>query len=95
MSSFLSLLFHYSSVAVEGAQLGGEGVQVMEAAVVAGGGHAGHGVHLIEAPGGEDEEAAVGAGLEALALGLPIGADGLFLQMDEREALLYAFVFHH
>ena len=66
----------------------------MEAAVVGAGRHAGHSAHFVEAPRGEDEQAAVGAGLEALALGLPIRADGLLLYVDEREAALYALVFH-
>lgn len=36
------------------AQLFGEGIEVVEAAVVGGGGDAGDGRHLVEGPGGED-----------------------------------------
>ena len=40
----------------EGAELGGEGVEVVEAAVVAVGRDAGNGIHRVEVPWGEDEQ---------------------------------------
>lgn len=43
-------------------------------------------------PWGEDEEAALYACVEARLLGLPIAADGLFLQMDKWIAFIYAAV---
>ena len=94
MGDWVTGLFDDFGFAGEGADFGGEGVEVMEAAVVAVGGHAGHVAHLVELPGGEDEQAAVGTGLEALPFGFPIGCYRLFLQVDERVAFLHAFVFH-
>ena len=68
-----------AGLAVEGADLGGEGVEVMKTGVGAGGRDAVDGRFVVQMPGGEDEEAAVGAGLEARLFGLPIRADGLGL----------------
>ena len=84
----LSDVSYYSGIAREGADFGGEGVEVVEAAVVAVGRHSGNGTHGVEIPWGQYQQAAAGAGLETLALGFPIGTDGLFLQMYQRIALL-------
>lgn len=86
--------YYYPGFAGEGADLGGEGVEVVETAVVAVGGHSGDGTHGIEIPRGQYQQATSGTGLETLTLGFPIGADGLFLQMYQRIALLQAFFFH-
>lgn len=74
------------------AQLFGEGIEVVEAAVVGGGGDAGDGRHLVEGPGGEDEEGAAGAGIKAGLLGFPVRADGSLLEMDEGVTVLQAEV---
>ena len=88
-------MFYYFRFAGEGAYLGGEGVEIVESAVVAVGRDSGHVAHLVEVPRGEDEEAAVGTGLEASELRFPIGTYGLFLQVDERVPILNAFVLYH
>ena len=49
-------LFQDGGFAGEGAELGGEGVEVVEAAVVAIGRDAGNGIHRVEVPWGEDEQ---------------------------------------
>ncbi len=59
------------------------------------GGRGGDAVDIAEgvgSPGGEDEEATLDAGLEALELGFPIWGDGLFLQEDEGEAALQGHI---
>ena len=63
------------------ADLGGEVVEEVET-LVAGG------QLVFDAPGREDEERAAGAGLEAAALGLPVGGDGFLLEVDDGEALV-------
>ena len=77
-----------------GAGVGGQGVEVVEAAVVGVGGDAVYGAQCVDCPRGQDEQAATGTGVEAAALGFPVWTDGLFLQMDEWVAVLQAFVFH-
>ena len=69
--------------AVEGADFGGQMVHVVETAVVGVGGHAVDRCHRVESPWGENEQAAVSAGLKSRPLGFPIGRDGLFLDVDE------------
>ena len=87
-------LSYYPGIAREGADFGGEGVEVVEAAVVAVGGDTGDGTHGVEVPRGQYQQAATDTGLETLALGFPIGADGFFLQMYQGVALLQAFFLH-
>lgn len=58
-------------------------VEVVEDGVICTRRDAAHGAHLLGLPGGDDEEAAAEASLEALLLGFPVGADGFFLEVDE------------
>ena len=80
--------YYYPGFAREGADFGGEGVEVVETAVVAVGGDSGNGTHGVEIPRGQYQQASADTGLEPLTLGFPIGTDGLFLQMYQRIALL-------
>ena len=80
--------------AVEGADLLGESVEVVETAVAAVGRHSCHVAHSVEIPRGENQQAAVGAGVETAAFGFPVRADGLVLQVDEGVAFGQAFVLH-
>ena len=70
---------YYPCIAREGADLSGESVEVVEAAVVAVGGNTGDSIHAVEIPRGQYQQASSGAGIKTLTLGLPIGTDGLFL----------------
>ena len=70
-------------------------IHVVETAVVGVGRHPVDVRHGIEFPRRENEQAAVSAGVKPQPLGFPIGRDGLFLDMDERIAVLEAFVFHY
>ena len=63
------------------ADFGGEVVEAVEALVVGG-------KFVGDAPGCEDEEGAACAGVEASALGLPVGADGFFLEVDDGQPLV-------
>ena len=81
-------------LAVEGADVGGQGVEVMEAAVVAVCRHMGDVAHRVEIPGRQDEQAAVDTCLEAPLLGFPVRTDGLLLQVYQRVAIVKASVFH-
>ena len=63
------------------ADLGGEVVEEVETLVVGG-------QLVFDTPGRKDEERAAGAGLEAAALGLPVGGDGFLLEVDDGEALV-------
>ena len=85
---------HDFRLSIEGAEFGGDGVQVVELAVVGMCRHSCHGFHLVNIPRCEDEQIAVGTGLKSLPLGLPVGAYGLFLQEDEGVAPFEAFVLH-
>ena len=91
----LFICFDDFGLAVERADFGGEGVEVMEAAVVGVSRHAFDWRHVIDAPWCENQQAAVSAGIESLSFGLPIGIYRVFLDMDERVSLFQAFVFHH
>ncbi len=70
----------------------GKGVEVVEAGVVGGGGDGAVAGHGVEAPWGKDEEGTVYAGIEARLLGLPVWADGLFLQVYEGKVAKEALV---
>lgn len=85
---------HDFRLSVEGAEFCGDGIQVVELAVVGICRHACHGFHLVDIPRGEDEQAAIGTCLETLPFGLPVGSYGLFLEVDEGVAPFKAFVLH-
>lgn len=87
-------LFQDGGFAGEGAELGGEDVEVVEAAIVAVGGDSGDGSHCVEVPRGEDKQGSTDAGFKTATLGFPIGTDGLFLQVYQRVAFFQAFVLH-
>lgn len=62
---------HNLRLAVEGADVSGEGVEIVKAGVVGGDGDAVDGTEGVEMPGGEDEERTSLAGVETGELGLP------------------------
>lgn len=88
------LLPYYPCLSIELADVGGEGVQVMEDGIVGGAWHAFHIADILGMPWGEDEERALYACVEARLLGLPVAADGFLLQMDQWIAFLYAAVLY-
>ena len=63
------------------ADLGGEVVEKVETLVVGG-------QLVFDTPGRKDEKRTSGAGIEAAALGLPVGGDGFLLEVDDGEALV-------
>ena len=63
------------------ADLGGEVAEEVQTLVVGG-------QLVFDAPGRKDEERTSGAGIEAAALGLPVGGDGFLLEVDDGEALV-------
>ena len=69
------------------ADLGGEGVHVMEPAVIRVCGNAVDVVHRGQLPGREDEQLTHLAELMTAEFGIPALTDGLFLQMNKREGL--------
>ena len=71
-----------------------EVVEIMEPAVVGARRHAGHSIHFVKFPWGEDKQAPVGASIETLSFRFPIGAYRIFLYVDEWITSLQTFVFH-
>lgn len=91
----MQLFPHNPSFTIKLANLPCQLVEVVETGEVGVGWDMVHLAHVVELPGREDEERALGACLEALKLGFPVLGDGLFLQVDEWIALFEAFVLHH
>ena len=94
IGKILLFVCNYPCLTVEGAYLGGQRVEVVEATVVAVGRDAVNGVHRVNIPWGQYEQRAAGAGLETLTLRLPVASDGFLLQVYQGEATLQALVFH-
>ena len=74
-----SISYDDSGITIESANLGSKGVQIMESAVVAVSRNTTHAVHLIEIPGGKNQQTATSTCLEAAKLGLPVVANRFFL----------------
>ena len=66
----------------------------MEAAIVAAGRHTSNISQGVKILRGKNQQTAVCTSFETLPFGLPIGANRLFLQMDERVAFRKTFVLH-
>jgi len=72
--------------------LGGEGVHVVETAVVCRCRDIIHALHLVQRPRGEDEELPHLTQLVASFLGVPTIGHGLFLKVDKRQGVLHAIL---